>query len=186
MNEQRNNSGALFKNDRREKDSWPEWKSIPRYPVYFASKDGRIARLVNGKLRIKATTTASKYSGYCRIGLWDGKDHTEYVHRLILETFIGPCPDKHEALHGDGTRTNNSLSNLRWGTRAENVADAAMHGTDTSGYRNGGAKLTKLDVLWLRDLRDTGFSVKECARHFKHISNSTLRAAYRGVRYKNV
>lgn len=36
------------------------------------------------------------------------------VHRLVLETFIGPCPDGQEARHLDGDATNNRLENLAW------------------------------------------------------------------------
>lgn len=59
----------------------------------------------------------------------DGKDHTALIHRLVLEAFVGPCPDGMEALHGNGNRTDARLSNLRWGTRPENRLDAVRHGT---------------------------------------------------------
>lgn len=51
------------------------------------------------------------------------------VHSLILETFRGPRPDGQESLHKNGVRTNNKLSNLRYGTRAENINDSIKHGT---------------------------------------------------------
>lgn len=53
----------------------------------------------------------------------------KYVHRLVLEAFVGPCPDGMEACHGDGVRTNNALRNLRWDTRSENHRDKVRHGT---------------------------------------------------------
>lgn len=53
-----------------------------------------------------------------------------YVHRIVALTFIGVPPfAKSEVCHNDGNRRNNHYSNLRWGTRKENVADSIRHGT---------------------------------------------------------
>lgn len=52
-----------------------------------------------------------------------------FVHRLVLETFVGPCPPGMEALHRNGNPSDNSLSNLHWGTKIENAADMLRHGT---------------------------------------------------------
>lgn len=61
------------------------------------------------------------------------KKLTVRVHRLVAEAFI-PNPDRLPlVLHGDGTRTNNHVDNLRWGTTSDNLKDAVKHGT----YRNG-------------------------------------------------
>lgn len=35
-----------------------------------------------------------------------------YVHRAVLEAFVGPCPPNHEACHIDGNPGNNRLENL--------------------------------------------------------------------------
>lgn len=50
------------------------------------------------------------------------------VHSLVAEAFIGPRPDGLEVLHWDGDPANCCLSNLRYGTHAEN-------GRDTRRYR---------------------------------------------------
>ena len=51
------------------------------------------------------------------------------VHRLVLEAFVGPCPDEMEACHfPDRTRSNNRLANLRWDTRKANWSDSVAHG----------------------------------------------------------
>lgn len=59
----------------------------------------------------------------------DGLGTRYLVHRLVLTTFVGPCPEGSEACHGDGDPTNNRLDNLRWGTHLENEADKKRHGT---------------------------------------------------------
>jgi hypothetical protein len=50
------------------------------------------------------------------------------VHRLMLETFVGPCPDGMEACHHDDDRRNNRLANLRWDTRRANQQDKLRNG----------------------------------------------------------
>lgn len=50
---------------------------------------------------------------------WDQKNH--YIHRLVLETFLGPAPDGCECDHYDRDPSNNKLENLRWVTHYENM-----------------------------------------------------------------
>jgi hypothetical protein len=58
-----------------------------------------------------------------------GKRRNFYVHELVLLVFVGPRPsEKHEALHGNATRDDNRLENLRWGTTKENADDREKHG----------------------------------------------------------
>lgn len=59
-------------------------------------------------------------NGYLTVRLL-GKTYT--VHTLVLRTFVGPKPIGHAACHGDATRTNNRLINLRWDTYAANNAE---------------------------------------------------------------
>src|SRR5690348_3217345 len=51
----------------------------------------------------------------------NGKTVHFCVQRIVLETFIGPCPPGKEACHfPDRNPANNRLNNLMWGTRLEN------------------------------------------------------------------
>jgi hypothetical protein len=46
---------------------------------------------------------------------------TEYlVHRLVLETFVGPCPEGYECDHWNRDRSDNRLVNLHWVSKSEN------------------------------------------------------------------
>lgn len=74
-----------------------------------------------------------------------------YVHRLVLLTFHGEAPPKHEGAHLDGTRTNNHLLNLRWVTTQENSAHTHRHGTCKCGERHPHAKLTNAIAEDIRD-----------------------------------
>ena len=76
-----------------------------------------------------------------------------FVYWLVLEAFIGRCPDGMEACHYDDDRTNNSLSNLRWDTRANNTHDSYRNGASrerAKGEKQGIAKLTTGKVVLAR------------------------------------
>jgi hypothetical protein len=62
-----------------------------------------------------------------------GNRHARSVHALVLEAFVGPCPDGLEACHWDGNNTNNHVTNLRWDTRTANMADMLRHGRHHHG-----------------------------------------------------
>ena len=74
-------------------------------------------------------------SGYRSVCLRrDGKRRRNYyVHELVLLAFVGARPTlDHEACHGNGKRDDNRLTNLRWGTYADNAEDRKRHARD--GY----------------------------------------------------
>jgi hypothetical protein len=83
-------------------------------------------------------------TGYEVVNLTTGlrRRKQEHVHRLVLCAFLGSPPEKMEACHNDGVRTNNRLSNLRWDTRKANHQDKRKHGTYQEGTRANNAKLT--------------------------------------------
>lgn len=43
------------------------------------------------------------------------------VHTLVMLAFKGPCPANMEILHMDHNPANNVLTNLKYGTRSENL-----------------------------------------------------------------
>lgn len=71
----------------------------------------------------------SNGAGHRCVGLSrDGVATGKLVHRLVLEAFVGPCPDGQQCLHANDIGDDNRLSNLRWGTPKENAADAVTNG----------------------------------------------------------
>lgn len=69
---------------------------------------------------------------------------TRRLHRLVCEAFHGPEPQPGmDAAHNDGDRRNNHANNLRWATRAENIADQWSHGTH---WRQRGGKGMRLGL----------------------------------------
>lgn len=57
----------------------------------------------------------------------DGR-RTQFVHRLVLLAFVGPCPDGAECCHADDDSSNNHLYNLRWDTHSANHHDLVRNG----------------------------------------------------------
>jgi hypothetical protein len=111
--------------------------------------------------------------------LIDKKRVLRYVHHLVLEAFVGPCPPGQETRHLDGNKENNALSNLVWGTHSENVGDQIRHGTDTRGERNGQAKLTR-EIA--ESIRASGEQGKDLAKRYG-VSQATICRTRKGLRY---
>lgn len=97
------------------------------------SLDHVVARRNGNLLPIKGRVLRSdsrKY-GHQYVVIKDGgKNIHVYVHRAVLQAFVGPCPDGMECRHLDGNPRNNYLENLAWGTPVENRADVIRHGND--------------------------------------------------------
>jgi hypothetical protein len=97
----------------------------------------------------------------------ENQNFNSYVHRLILEAFVGPRPEGMEACHNDGDKTNNHWNNLRWDTHKNNLADRKLHGTDSAGSKHGQSKLTEPEVLQIRALyKAGGIAQKELGKQF--------------------
>lgn len=102
--------------------------------------------------------TLSSNGKYWAISLTrgDGKSVRRYVHRWMAMAFYGPPPPGMQCRHLDGDRDNNVLSNVRYGTAAENYADKVSHGTALIGERQPTSKLKERDVLVIREALERG------------------------------
>lgn len=135
------------------------WRTHPTYTDYEISDLGGVRRRTGGtsgsrRGLVKKPTLSP--SGYLRVTLQvNRKQMLRRVHVLVLETFVGPRPPRMDGCHNDGDKLNNVLSNLRWATRKENMADARRHGTDCHGERHPHARITWDIVREMRRLRAT-------------------------------
>lgn len=161
-------------------------KSIPGYPDYAITSTGKVY-----SIRFKRFLGGSLSKGYLTIALCK-KDiiraKTFSVHRLVLETFIGPCPIGMEACHNNGIKIDNRLENLRWDNKCENVRDSIKHGThvDNRGEKNGNAKLTEQDIQIIRICYKTGiFKQYELAEIF-HTNQSHVSQIINEKRWKKL
>lgn len=99
-------------------------RSLPRVQFWRRTICGK---LIEGERHFsgKVLTPTPKKAGHMHVQL--GRANRFYVHHLVLNAFVGPAPAGHECLHWDDEPSNNHLSNLRWGTRSENLADFARN-----------------------------------------------------------
>lgn len=58
-------------------------------------------------------------SGHLSVAI--GKGNSRLVHQLVMEAFVGRCPDGCEVLHLNHDPADNCASNLKYGTRSENM-----------------------------------------------------------------
>lgn len=135
------------------------WKFL--IGVYDVSEDGQIRNWRTGLVRKPKRLPPW---GYLQVSLSvGGKPVYYYVHRAVLEAFVGPCPDGMQARHLDGDRENNHVRNLAWGTPKENSADTERHGRIARGSRLPHSKLTPQQIEEIRDA--SGFH-KEIAAQY--------------------
>jgi len=109
------------------------------------------------------------HKGYLWVELRiNGKRKRIGVHQVIMLTFRGPCPKGKEVCHWKKPcRTDNRLSNLRYGTRKQNLKDAKRHGTIPRGENRPNAVLTWKSVRLMRRLWKSGkFLQKDLAELF--------------------
>ena len=145
-----------------------EWRPCYGYPDYEISEFGSVRRIstsVQGSWKAGREKTQWLRNGYLMVKMPGNK--SEKVHRLVTLSFLGEAPSmRHEVAHGDGIKTSNHYSNLRWATRRENMQDAMQHGTAAYGERSGRAKLTRLQVEQLRSRALSGLTQQALAAEF--------------------
>lgn len=98
------------------------------------------------------------------------------VHQLVALTFLGPCPQGQEVLHNNGNPKDNKVSNLRYGTRTENILDV---------YHCGGKwrKLSIEDVEEIKIGLITGINGSELARMYQ-VSPTSISSIKNGRTYR--
>jgi hypothetical protein len=172
-----------------------EWRECVGFPGYEVSNYGEVRSywIVGARARIGTVPRLLKLHVHRNAGhlflhlsrfAASGKKEYKicYVHRLVLEAFVGPCPTSPpnmEACHGpDHSPINNRVDNLRWDTRKNNQLDRVAAGTSNRGERQGSSVLKTLDIklmtlLFFLGLNDTDtaafFTVNR--RHVNDIRN---------------
>lgn len=115
-----------------------QWRPVVGYEgLYEVSDEGRVktTRRKGSAGGLMKPQTA-KCGGYWVVALYrDGQEDKRYVHALVVETFTGPRPSGLEIRHLDGDPQNARLSNLCYGTSAENKIDQVRHGTHYTASR---------------------------------------------------
>lgn len=114
-----------------------EWRDIEGYKGYQVSNKGRVR--THGKITTTELHGKRKWADRIlklkvgkdkclRVELWcDGKHKTFLVHRLEAVAFLGKVPKDMTVNHKDGNRQNNSIDNLEWCSRADNIRYGFEH-----------------------------------------------------------
>lgn len=161
------------------------WKDVIGYEgLYQVSNMGRVKslkRLNRIGRRIpteKVMSLRPHHKGYLKIQLHqkNGEMKGKFVHTLVAEAFIGPIPIGMQCNHKNGDKADNRPENLEYCTPSYNMLHAYKvlnKPSNLKGEKHWSAKLTRNDVLKIRDLYSTGkytqkdlailFNVKQAA-----------------------
>lgn len=137
-----------------------EWRDVVGYEGrYRVSNQGDVWSVASNRAMRGYVTGA----GYRRLSLSGGGAATfVLVHRVVLEAFVGPCPDGLVTRHLDGNPLNNALSNLTYGTYTENNLDILRHGTHRNRNKThctNGHEYNDANTYWRK--RD-GYQHRQC------------------------
>lgn len=99
-----------------------QWRNIVDYDgLYLVSSLGRVYSI---RRRLFNRSSPTK-KGYLKVSLTkEGKLKTWFIHVLIAEVFLGPCPEGMEVNHKDGVKTRNHSGNLEYKTHRYNIQHA--------------------------------------------------------------
>ncbi len=170
-----------------------EYRDIQGHPGYRVGNDGSVWTCkvyvgrgkgwwANGSTWSRLVACVGK-SGYLHVSIGPG---VKLVHRLVLEAFVGPCPDGMESRHfPDRTRTNCALSNLSWATKKANQADRRTHGTHMAGESHPSSILTSANVLAIRARLANGEHPKVIGKDFG-VTHDAIRAIRDGKTWKSL
>lgn len=167
------------------------WKKIEAFDGMFSVSD-------TGQIRNNKTGKCLKQSlnkkGYCQIVVKPhgraGKSVVFRIHRIVATEFLENPENKPTVNHKDGNKTNNSVSNLEWATRSENMQHACDNGLkiSTKGVAQQDAKLNDDIVRLIKKEyrpRDREFGVRGLARKYA-ISHPEISKILSGKAWKHV
>lgn len=161
----------------------PHWERVyidGKPTTYMVDPYGRVLQTKTGIL----LKPRKHYLGYVRYSLSFGHRKTAkqyYAHRLVANAFLENPLRLKEINHIDGDKTNNSLENLEWSTRKNNIQHAektglANHPVGESANTN---KLSNNDVAKIRKDLLLGRSCTSIAKEY-NLARTTISAIKNG------
>lgn len=141
----------------------------PAVTIYQVSNLGRVRSRANAgtkKINIR-WRLLDGYTSPWGYQVFTMNGARRYVHRLVAFAFIGLPEPNQVVRHLDGNPFNNVVSNLAWGSAADNTEDRVRHGRTTKGTRNGNSKITDDDAREIVRRWQSGELRYQISRHFK-------------------
>lgn len=89
--------------------SWFEWTELNRYPNFYICPEGHILYKVDNNLKL--LNPFISFKGVLQVNI---NNKTEYVHRLVAETFIPNPLELKYVIFKDSNKTNVNVNNLEW------------------------------------------------------------------------
>jgi hypothetical protein len=174
------------------------WLAIPGYVGHYEVSDLGVVRSLDRFITIRKRSgnpypyrkrgcvlKAFLHNGYWTVNLClDGKSNFIAVHLLVMLAHVGPRPKGQEVRHGRGGKLDNRLTNLCYGTAAENTHD--MFRDRTIGRAGQQAvKLTAEIVAECRRRFAAGETRGHLAKEFG-VSRQTIYYAVTGLSWASV
>lgn len=144
------------------------WAAIPGFAGLEASTLGRIRSFSRpdraAGLPYKVRKLSAGTLGYLTTG-YNGKTYN--VHCLVALAFFGPKPAGMCVLHANDVRDDNRVSNLRYGTYADNYRDSVANGGRYKGPNprmfGNRSSLTAANVRTIRRQLAAGMTPRQIA-----------------------
>ncbi len=173
-----------------------QWKPVVGLSGYYVSTLGRVKSFKWKRAHILRQKDVRGYkSVFLSAG---GHGRWKQVHRLVLESFVGPSPKAHECNHKNGIKGDNCPENLEWVTPSENQKHAYRTGLqvhssqwcrqrslDNRGQGNGRAKLVDSDIPEIRGLIKKGVKFSKIADMYL-VSPATIYFIDKGQTWKHI
>lgn len=144
-----------------------------------------------GRFITKSGTIKGKQNknGYRTIAL--NKNNIGYTfceHRCVWTWFNGDIPEGYEINHKDADRSNNHIENLEIVNHSENMRHAIKIGNFDApkGEKSGKAIYTNEEVLAMRCLYESGWTITQVQNAFGAKYNLSISRLIKGKRYGSV
>ena len=161
------------------------WNPVLGFNGYYASKQGQILSLKRKHPYIMKPIKSG--DGHLYVFAYEkGKQRKLFVHRAVLLAWCGKPAAGTETRHLDDNPDNNSLENLKWGTRQENVDDKRRNGRLPVGERSGTHKLTEGDVSLIKQMAFHEMMSMRKIAQMLDVSHTTIRAIFTGRRWSHL
>lgn len=151
--------------------------------LYAVDTNGNVYSLITNSSRRRKILKPYYKNGYLAVNLYKDRICKHfYIHRLVAETFLENKKGYKEINHIDCNKTNNSISNLEWCNRQQNLQHSYENGLKRKGELHGMSKLKNNEVGEIR--KQLGRKPqKELANEF-NVSQSTISAIKTGRLWK--
>ncbi|AMW62260.1 HNH homing endonuclease [Bacillus phage Taffo16] len=166
-----------------EREVWKSLKDVVECgDNYEVSTLGSIRN--NVTLRILKPYTMKDYK---RIKIAkDNKKKSYLLHRLVALAFIDNPLNHPEVNHKDGNKSNNTLTNLEWCTRTDNLKHAyATNLKSHEGERHPRATVTDAQAVEIKEMIQNGYTTKEIMVKYG-VSKYTVSRIKTGVTWKHI